>query len=467
MSEGLRQQVEALGRVLPRGGFLDDATFERRHRLLLVLLLLHIPVLVVIAAVAGLSVAHAALEVTPLIAAAAVGQWARPRLVRAAAVTLGLVGAASILVHISGGLIEAHFHFFVILAFIALYQDWRTFGLAVGFVAFGHGAIGLIDPAAVYNHPDALAHPVKWAGIHTVFVLFAAVAHTIFWKVNEAQQEKARQYYAELYEGERAIVERMQKTQTLKDELLSVVGHEFRTPLTAIQGYARPLDARLEEMEPERARRSASAIEREAKRLTRMVANLLTAAEELEPRAGDRCNVREVVNEVVVDVVELAGAAKRDIRVHVSDKHTVAMGPEALHQVLFNLLDNAVKFADHRTDIRLTSRREGDAVVIEVTNVGPPIANTDRERIFDAFVQADSSDTRQYGGIGLGLYIVRKIVAAHGGRIGVFCEGPVVIFRVWLPPAVERRARALPAPGSGSAPPTLDELNEALRSRTT
>jgi signal transduction histidine kinase len=63
------------------------------------------------------------------------------------------------------------------------------------------------------------------------------------------------------------------------------------------------------------------------------------------------------------------------------------------------------------------------------------VPDVDRERIFDAFVQADSSDTRRYGGIGLGLHIVRKLVAAHRGRIGVFCEGPVVIFRVWLPTA--------------------------------
>ena len=431
LDEGLRRIVA----VLPRGGLLDEVSFERRHRLLLVLLLLHVPVLLAIAIITGHPMAHAAVELVPLLVAAAVGQWGRRRWVRSSAVTLGLVGSASVLIHVTGGLIEAHFHFFVILAFIALYQEWRTYSIAVLFVLIGHGAIGLIDPTAVYNHPSAIAQPVLWAVIHAGFVLFAAVAHTVSWKISERQQEDARRYYAELYEGERGVVQRMRKAQTLKDELLSVVGHEFRTPLTAIQGYARTLDARLEEMEPERARRSANAIEREAKRLTRMVANLLTAAEELEPRAGDRANVREVANEVVVDVVELAGGSKRDIRVHISEKHFVAMGPEALHQVLFNLLDNAIKFADHRTDVRLTSRREGDAVVVEVTNVGPPIAESDRERIFDAFVQADSSDTRRYGGIGLGLHIVRKLVAAHGGRIGVFCEGPVVIFRIWVPTA--------------------------------
>jgi signal transduction histidine kinase len=83
----------------------------------------------------------------------------------------------------------------------------------------------------------------------------------------------------------------------------------------------------------------------------------------------------------------------------------------------------------------VTSRGEGDMAVVEVANVGTPIGEGDQERIFEAFVQADSSDTRRYGGMGLGLHIVRKIVAAYGGRVAVYSEGPLVIFRTWLPVA--------------------------------
>jgi signal transduction histidine kinase len=112
------------------------------------------------------------------------------------------------------------------------------------------------------------------------------------------------------------------------------------------------------------------------------------------------------------------------------------MTPEHVHQLLFNLLDNAVKFAAPNTDVRVSSRLAEQMVVLEVTNVGAPINDFDRERIFDAFVQGDSSDTRRYGGIGLGLHIARKIVTGYGGRIAAYCEGPIVIFRAWLPPAV-------------------------------
>src|SRR5688572_11798973 len=125
VTEGLRQMVAAL----PRGGLLDEATFERRHRMLLVLLLAHIPVLFAVALVTSHTVPHTAAELIPLLGAAAVGQWARRRWVRSSAVTLGLVGSASVLIHVTGGLIEAHFHFFVVLAFIALYQEWRTYGI--------------------------------------------------------------------------------------------------------------------------------------------------------------------------------------------------------------------------------------------------------------------------------------------------------------------------------------------------
>jgi signal transduction histidine kinase len=122
------------------------------------------------------------------------------------------------------------------------------------------------------------------------------------------------------------------------------------------------------------------------------------------------------------------------------------MAREPAYQLLFNLVDNAVKFAAPESDVRVTSRGEGDRIVVEVANVGTPIDPADRDRIFDAFVQGDSSSTRRHGGIGLGLHIARKIVTAYGGRIGLFGEGPVVILRAWLPRAED---------SDRPAPPTL------------
>ncbi|MGH3666299.1 MAG: sensor histidine kinase [Egibacteraceae bacterium] len=428
-------RLEQAWSVLPRGNSLDDGVWRRRHRLLLGVLLLHVPALLVLGFVRGLEASHTLIEVAPLLVTAGVGAVGRSRLLRSLVVTLGLLYAGLIAVHFTDGLIEAHFHYFLLLGFVALYQDWRPLLLAVTFIVVGHGSLGVIAPRAVYNHPAAINNPWLWAIIHGAFYLAASAMFVVFWKQSERQQSEAARYYHELVEGERAMVAQLRDAQALKDELVSVVGHEFRTPLASIMGFAQTLSARLDDMDREGARRSARAIERQAKRLTRMVANLLTASSDLVPAPDDATDLLTTVGDAVDDVLELAPATAKDVQVNVAEGHRVVMSSSAAYQVLFNLLDNALKFADHQTNITIATRRDGDSVVLEVTNVGPPIPESDRERIFDAFVQADSSETRRYGGIGLGLHIVRKITETHGGRVGVYCEGPVVIFRVWLPAA--------------------------------
>jgi PAS domain S-box-containing protein len=100
-------------------------------------------------------------------------------------VGFGLMSASAILVHLSGGYIEFHFHFFVMLTFLALSQDWIPYGLAVAFVAVHHGVVGVLWPQAVYNHEAAFNAPWTWAGIHALFVLWSCVGSVIAWRFNE------------------------------------------------------------------------------------------------------------------------------------------------------------------------------------------------------------------------------------------------------------------------------------------
>jgi hypothetical protein len=175
--------------LLPAGGNLTYADFKRRHRAILYLiwaqavgtllfgLAKHIypPVVVleclVIAALGGV----AAVEVLA------------PRF-RAAIATLALITTSAVIVQFSGGIIEAHFHFFVMLAVISLYQDWIPFLLAIVFVAVDHGLIGTLFPQATYNNPDAIAHPWQWAVIHAAFVLGEAIALLAGWRIIEAAE---------------------------------------------------------------------------------------------------------------------------------------------------------------------------------------------------------------------------------------------------------------------------------------
>ncbi len=101
------------------------------------------------------------------------------------AVSLGLITCSAVLIHIWDGHIEAHFHFFVMISILSLYEDWLPFGLAFGYVVAHHGILGAISPESVYNHPEAVAHPWTWALIHGIFVSSAGVAGVVAWRFNE------------------------------------------------------------------------------------------------------------------------------------------------------------------------------------------------------------------------------------------------------------------------------------------
>ncbi len=109
------------------------------------------------------------------------------RSVRSASTALGLVIGASILVHFSGGLIEAHFQFFVVLAFLTLYQRWQPFLLALAYVVLEHGIVGALDPRAVYDEAAAIAHPWTFAAIHGGFVLAASFGNILAWRLTEQE----------------------------------------------------------------------------------------------------------------------------------------------------------------------------------------------------------------------------------------------------------------------------------------
>jgi diguanylate cyclase (GGDEF)-like protein len=174
--------------LLPRGGALTDRVWNSRHRRLRQLLVLHAIGIAAFGTFRGLGVLHSVAEgLVVALAAALAGSPKLSRSIRAMVVSFGLMAASAFLVHISGGLIEFHFHFFVMVALISLYQEWIPFLGAIGFVVLHHGTVGVIDPAAVYNHPSALAHPWRWAALHGVFILAMSVASMAAWRLNEFQ----------------------------------------------------------------------------------------------------------------------------------------------------------------------------------------------------------------------------------------------------------------------------------------
>ncbi len=181
-----RSVLSYIGRMLPRGLVLSDAAWSGRHRLLLNLLVLHVVGLACFGLIVHRSPSVVFFEsaiVAVFTALAAIKQLGRR--LRASLATMGLISASAGLVHLSGGYIEAHFHFFIILVFIILYQDWLPFLLALGVTALHHGIVGTLAPIMVYNHPEAIAHPWLWAGIHAGAVLAESVGILIYWRLHE------------------------------------------------------------------------------------------------------------------------------------------------------------------------------------------------------------------------------------------------------------------------------------------
>lgn len=193
-AEGVLRGVPRLRTALPQGGALPDAVWATRHRAVVGLLWLHAVGLAVLAAFRGYSPTHSLLEIAIVVAAALLATWrGLDRSARAAVSTFGLFTCSALLVHFSGGVTEAHFHFFVMVVVVALYQDWFAFLVGIAFVLFHHGVIGTVAPEDVYSSAEAIANPWGWAAIHAGFILAESVACLVAWK-------KSEQYAAQILE---------------------------------------------------------------------------------------------------------------------------------------------------------------------------------------------------------------------------------------------------------------------------
>ena len=109
---------------------------------------------------------------------------------RAAAVCIGLLTSSAVVVHLMNGAIEGHFHFFVMVTLLALYEEWFPYLLAIAFVVAHHGLMGTLEPRAVFDHPDAAAHPWRWASIHALFIGALSVVNLVSWRLQELERAR-------------------------------------------------------------------------------------------------------------------------------------------------------------------------------------------------------------------------------------------------------------------------------------
>jgi len=179
-------------KMIPEGRALPETEWKVRHRGILLLLWLHALGLTAFGIYKGYGVVQSLGEGSVIAAIAfSATRTTISRCYRSAIASVGLVTSSAILVQFSGGYIEAHFHFFIMLTLIAIYEDWIPYLMAILFVVIEHGLTGQFIPTAVYNHPDAIVHPWKWAIIHAAFILGESVTLLVVWRVSELARARA------------------------------------------------------------------------------------------------------------------------------------------------------------------------------------------------------------------------------------------------------------------------------------
>jgi PAS domain S-box-containing protein len=217
---------------------------------------------------------------------------------------------------------------------------------------------------------------------------------------------------------------RFREADRLKDTFVSIVSHELKTPVTVIQGYAETLNRPDGGWDQRTVREGLAVIAEETQRLNRLIDDLLDAS---RLQAG---GLRLAVEEVALDALaeRVAGLfrarlERHEISVRFPPGFPVVRGdPGRLEQVLNNLVGNAIKYSPQGGRVRIYGKVRGDEIVVSVSDEGEGIPAAEQVRVFEPFYRVDDSLRRKTEGAGLGLYLARAIVEAHGGRMWVESE---------------------------------------------
>ena len=259
---------------------------------------------------------------------------------------------------------------------------------------------------------------------------------------------------AQLWSDLQERMAREQAATRVKDDFLSIVSHELRTPLTSIQGYSQLLEARLRgELDGESKEMAhLRVIRSQVGRMRRLVDDLLDVSR-IDRRGG--VSIEPIDFDLVEEIRDAVARLRREhpertVAVSAPDSLPVHADRDRLAQVLSNLLENAVKYSPDGGPIEVVAERRGGDIEVRVSDTGVGIPAEHRENVFERFYQADGdAGRRRFGGLGLGLYISRAIIDAHGGRIWAAANteaesGSVFGFRI---PRV-----AMPLPSAEIAP---------------
>jgi two-component system sensor histidine kinase/response regulator len=388
-------------------------------------------------------------------------------------VAVGQMLMSALLIHLTGGRIETHFHVFGSLAFLAFYRDWRVLISATVVVAADHAARGMYFPQSVFG--ILTASPWRWVE-HACWVIFEDIilAKSCLRGGREMWEIAKRQASLEALSGslERKVLERTAELENAreaaeggsraKSEFLANMSHEIRTPLNGVLGMTElALDT---ELTPDQ-REYIGLAKCSAESLLVVINDILDFSKieagklDLDPV---EFRLRDSIEETIKTIALSAHQKNLEL---VSDIHPdvpeSAVGDASrLRQILLNLASNAVKFTSEgevvisvRVDSPGKQASSADSglklqFTVHDTGIGIPLAKQDM--IFQAFSQADGSISRKFGGTGLGLAISTRLVEMMGGRIWVESDegiGSAFHFTIQLASAVSQPHHPTPELG--------------------
>jgi len=228
-----------------------------------------------------------------------------------------------------------------------------------------------------------------------------------------------------------AMADSMESSETFRREFIANLSHEFKTPMTVITGFA---DGLLDGTIPtENEKRYLKVIASETRRLSRLVKNMLdmSSLQSVDAKAilGNSFNLSEVVRITLLSLGGKIESRKLDVETALPEAPIMTRGDrDAITQVVYNLIDNAIKFSNPGGTIKLEIWKQGSLAYTSIENCGETISGDDLPHIFDRFHKADKSRSADKDGVGLGLYIVKTILDNHNQDIFVESRDGVTKF---------------------------------------
>lgn len=248
--------------------------------------------------------------------------------------------------------------------------------------------------------------------------------------------EKTPEEIIDLAQAFNSMASSLEKSEQQRQEFIANVSHELKTPMTTIGGY---IDGMLDgTIPPERQKHYMQIVSSEVRRLSRLVRNMLDIsrlqAQGVDESRRIRFDLSDVLGDVLIAFEQKINTKKIHVQVDLPDRAVWTRAErDSIVQVVYNLVDNAIKFCPEEGLLTLRLSAEGGKAHITVQNTGPTISPEELPFLFDRFHKADKSRSADREGWGLGLYIAKAIVGAHGGDIHARSRDGVTAFEFTLP----------------------------------